>query len=77
MCPGGRKRIPREALVQYSPLKFICPVTGKQFDTGIDLDEGSFASLDDGTELGCGHFGNAHRLDSVQSWLGEVIPEFE
>ena len=62
--------------MQYSPLKFICPVTG-QVDTGIDLDEDSFASLDDGTEMGCAHCDDAHRLDSVQSWLGEAIPEFE
>jgi hypothetical protein len=56
--------------VQYSPLKFICPVNGKQVDTDIDLDEDSFASLHDPTELGCPHCTDPHRLDNVQSWLG-------
>ena len=62
-----------EASVQYSPLKFICPVNGKQVDTDIDLDEDSFASLHDATELGCPHCTDTHRLDNVQSWLGDTI----
>ena len=66
-----------EASVQHSPLKFICPVNGKQVDTDIDLDEDSFASLHDFTELGCPHCADPHRLDNVQSWLGDTIPEFE
>ena len=55
-----------------SPLKFICPVTDRQVDTGVDLDEDSFAKLDDGTELGCPACADAHRLDNVQSWLGDA-----
>ena len=50
----------------HSPLRFICPTTGKQVDTEVDLDVDSFASLDDGTELGCPHCADTHRLDSVQ-----------
>ena len=57
----------------HSPLRFICPMTGKQVDT----DEDSFANLDDGTELGCPHCADTHRLDNVQCWLGDAIPEFE
>ena len=57
-----------------SPLKFICPVTDRQVDTGVDLDEDSFAKLDDGTELSCPACADAHRLDNVQSWLGDAIP---
>ena len=63
--------------MQYSPLKFICPVNGKQVDTDIDLDEDSFASLQDATELGCPYCADTHRLDEVQCWLGDTIPEFE
>ena len=28
-----------------SPLKFICPVTDRQVDTGVDLDEDSFRGV--------------------------------
>ena len=52
-------------------------MTGKQVDTDVDLDEDSFAKLDDGTELGCPHCADTYRLDNVQAWLGDAIPEFE
>ena len=60
-----------------SPLKFLCPVKDLQVDTGLDLNEDNFANLDDDTKLDCPHCADAHRLDNVQSWLGEAIPEFE
>jgi hypothetical protein len=60
-----------------APFKFVCPATEKQVDTGVDLDDDTFADLSDGLELSCPHCADTHRLDSVQSWLGDAIPEFE
>lgn len=60
-----------------APLKFICPTTGHEVDTGIDVDDDSFAALDDETSLSCPHCPDAHRLSGVQSWLGDMVPEFE
>ena len=47
------------------------------FDTGIDVDDDSFAALDDETSLSCPHCPDEHRLSEVQSWLGDTVPEFE
>ena len=44
---------------------------------GCSLDDDSFAKLDDGTELGRPHCADTYRLDNVQAWLGDAIPEFE
>jgi hypothetical protein len=59
------------------PLKFICPTTAIEVDTVIDLDEGTFAHLDDDTELNCPHCPEPHRLGEVQSWLGDFQPELD
>jgi hypothetical protein len=59
------------------PLKFICPVSGKEADTGVELDEDTFARLNDETELSCPHCSETHRLCEVLSWLGDEHPEVE
>ena len=60
------------------PLKFICPATGIEIDTGIDLDVQSFADLPRNiTPFGCPHCANSHLLAHVQAWLGELQPEYE
>src|SRR5262249_28213273 len=38
-----------------APLKFICPATHNEVDTGVDLDDDIFARLLDDTELNCPH----------------------
>ena len=59
-------------------LSFMCPVTGKVVDTGINLVAASFASLPrDSTELGCPHCNKPHLLAGVSAWLGELQPEYE
>ena len=59
-------------------LSFMCPVTGKVVDTGINLDAASFASLPrDSTELSCPHCNKPHLLAGVSAWLGELQPEYE
>jgi hypothetical protein len=57
-------------------LKFVCPVSDNEVDTGLDLDPTSFAGLRrDRTDLSCPHCPNPHRLATVQAWLGELQPE--
>ena len=59
-------------------LSFMCPVTGKVVDTGINLDAASFARLPrDSTELGCPPCNKPHLLAGVSAWLGELQPEYE
>lgn len=60
------------------PLKFICPRTGKEVDTGIDLDVETFAALPRETaELDCPHCDKPHVLAGVSAWLGELQPDHE
>jgi hypothetical protein len=55
-----------------APLKFICPRSGNEVDTGLDLDAQSFASLPrETTELSCPHCDEPHLLAGVSAWLGE------
>jgi hypothetical protein len=59
-------------------LKFNCPTTGREVDTGIDLDAQSFAALPRAiTLLTCPHCADPHLLAHVQAWLGELQPEYE
>jgi hypothetical protein len=59
------------------PLKFICPATENEVDTGIDLDAKDFAGLHDDTGLSCPHCSEPHRLGGVQAWLGDIQPKHE
>jgi len=57
-------------------LRFICPATGHQVDTDIELDAQSFAGLPrENTLLGCPYCHDSHLLAGVQAWLGEIEPE--
>jgi hypothetical protein len=57
-------------------LKFMCPITGIEVDTGIDLEATGFAALPrDATELKCPHCSESHLLAGVSAWLGELEPE--
>jgi hypothetical protein len=58
------------------PLKFICPSTSNQVDTGIEVDAQSFAGLPrEITFLDCPHCPEPHQLARVSAWLGELHPE--
>jgi len=60
------------------PLKFICPATGNEIDTGIDLDAQIFAALPrDITPFDCPHCDDPHLLAGVQAWLGELQLDHE
>jgi hypothetical protein len=59
-------------------LKFICPATGNEVDTGLDLDAQRFVALPrDTTGLNCPHCEKPHVLAGVSAWLGELQPEYE
>ena len=60
-----------------APLKYICPATGLEVESGLDVDDDSFAALDDATALSCPHCTGVHPFSSVQCWLGDTVPEFE
>ena len=60
------------------PLRFICPATGNEVDTDIDLDGQSFAALPRHiTRFGCPHCDEPHRLAGMQAWLGELQSDHE
>ncbi len=64
--------------VAMAVLKFLCPTSGNEVDTGLDLDARTFAGLlRDHTKLSCPHCPNPHLLATVQAWLGELQPEYE
>ena len=55
-------------------LRFMCPKTGIQVDTGIDLDAANFAALPrEITTLQCPHCNEPHLLAHVSAWLGDLI----
>ena len=62
--------------MRMASLKFNCPATGREVDTGIDLDAQSFAALPRViTPLTCPHCDEPHVLAHVQAWLGELKAE--
>jgi len=59
-------------------LKFICPATGNEVNTGLDIDAQSFAGMSrETTFLDCPHCPEPHQLAGVSAWLGELHPEHE
>ena len=59
-------------------LKFICLVTGNAVDTGMNIDDESFAALSDGTEFWRPYCLKTHRIDELPGWLlGDIEPELE
>ena len=55
------------------PLRFICPATGNEVDTDIDLDGQSFAALPRHiTRFGCPHCDEPHRLAGMDRISAEA-----
>jgi hypothetical protein len=59
-----------------STLLFVCPATGQQVSTGIEIDRSSFKNLSRHTtelttELNCPHCDTNHVLSGVWAWLDE------
>jgi hypothetical protein len=57
-------------------LCFVCPATGREVDTGIELDPVSFASLR-GEQLGCPDCLGVHQIAGMKAWVREEQPRFD
>jgi len=57
-------------------LHFICPTSGRQVDTGIEVDPISFESLR-AEQLGCPECLEVHRFSEIKSWVGKSEPPQE
>ena len=53
-----------------SKIMTICPVTGQPIDTGVEIDEASFARLPTfvGTAF-CAHCGTTHEWSKEKAWI--------
>ena len=56
-------------------LCFVCPATGREVDTGIELDPVSFASLRS-EQLGCPDCLGVHQITGIKAWVREQ-PRFD
>jgi hypothetical protein len=56
-------------------LCFVCPASGREVDTGIELDLESFDTLY-GEPLGCPECLRVHRLGEIKAWVREK-PKFD
>ena len=55
-------------------LSFVCPSTGLEVATGIDIDADSFTCLPSGlTQITCPHCSEDHTLSTIRSWLGKDV----
>ena len=54
-------------------LVFVCPATGLEVFTGLEMDHDSFAALPSVLpDLSCPHCPKPHQLSEVTAWLAEV-----
>ena len=53
-------------------LVFVCPTTGLEVVTGLEMDQATFAALSTVLpDIRCPHCANPHQLLDVASWLAE------
>jgi hypothetical protein len=50
-------------------LKFICPATGEEVSTGVDVEAESFERLPSSVPLDCPHCPAPHALGTVNAWV--------
>ena len=56
-------------------LCFVCPTSGREVDTGIDVDPLSSSSLR-GEQLGCPECLEVHQLSNIEAWVSDnAAPE--
>ncbi len=55
-------------------LRFTCPVTEEEIDTGVEIDTGSFVNLPPFIDLVCPECDAWHSITGVCAWVGG--PEF-
>ena len=57
-------------------LVFVCPTTGHQVSTGVEVDRSSFKSLPrTRTAIFCLHCRKNHLLSRIWAWLDSNVPE--
>jgi len=57
-------------------LVFVCPTTGHQVSTGVDVDRTSFKSLPrTKTAIFCPRCRQNHLLSGIWAWLDSNVPE--
>ena len=56
-------------------LIFVCPTTGHQVSTGVEVDRSSFKSLPTKTSIFCPRCGKNHLLSRIWAWLDSNVPE--
>ena len=51
-------------------LEFVCPTTGHEVSTGVEVDRTTFRKLSKtGAEISCPHCQNNHALSTIAVWL--------
>jgi len=57
-------------------LIFVCPSTGQQVSTGVEIDRSSFKSLPrTKTSIFCPGCRRSHLLSRIWAWLDSNVPE--
>jgi hypothetical protein len=57
-------------------LVFVCPTTGHEVSSGIEIERSSFRSLPrTSTAISCPHCGTNHALSAIWAWLVGEAPE--
>ena len=57
-------------------LVFVCPTTGHEVSSGIEIDRSSFKSLPrTKTAISCPHCRDNHLLSAIWAWLVSDYPE--
>jgi predicted RNA-binding Zn-ribbon protein involved in translation (DUF1610 family) len=57
-------------------LVFVCPTTGQEVSTGIEVDRTSFKGLPrTRTAIFCPRCGKNHKLSVIWAWLVSEVPE--
>ena len=54
-------------------LGFLCPTTGREVDTGIEVDSLRFTSLHS-EQLGCPECLETHQLALIKVWVADTGP---
>ena len=53
-------------------LVFVCPATGREVSTGIEMDSATFEELR-GEEVRCLHCEATHRIAEIQAWVSVPV----
>jgi hypothetical protein len=59
-------------------LVYICPVSGEEVSTGIDLDLATFVRLGIDESVRCPHCQQLHQLGTLSAWIdhaGDDLPD--